>query len=187
MAQPSYERRLPSASGVRLRPELVATLPPVAQRTSVAQAMEKVSFQVGPDMDLIELVSLFTDMGAHAVPVVDARGQPIGVISKTDVLSELYERRVATRLSSGVHAAVPPKAPPGDTNRPSRTGDVMTPLSIVVTEETPLAKAIALIAYKQVHPLPVLDDQGQVAGILSSMDVLRWLARNDGQQDPGRG
>jgi CBS domain-containing protein len=182
MAEPSYQARRsrpPAVDG--LGPDLIKTLPAVAQRTPVGQAMEKVSFLVGPDMDLVEVLRLLTDMGAHAVPVVDGQGEPIGIIAKTSVIAELYERRRAvTRRSSGVYPAVAPGVTPGEPNRPPLAGDVMIPLSTVVTEETSLAKAAALIAYQRVHPLPVMDDQGQVVGILSSLDVLRWLTRNDG-------
>ncbi len=184
MAQSSwYPARGRQQDGVRrLAPELIEALPRVAHRTPVGRAMEKATFLVGPDMTLLELMRLFVDMGAHAAPVVDERGEPIGVVSKADVFVELAERPQNLR-PSGVYRATTPGSTRWESVSPPLVRDIMTPLSTVVFEETSLADAAALIAHRRIHPLPVLDEQGQVAGILSSIDVLRWLARNDGHQN----
>jgi CBS domain-containing protein len=113
---------------------------------------------------------------------VDEHGEPIGVVSKADVLVQLAERPESVRRS-GVYRATTPGSTGWESTSAPVVRDIMTPLSTVVFEETPLADAAALIAHRRIHPLPVLDEQGQVAGIVSSIDVLRWLARNDGHQN----
>jgi CBS-domain-containing membrane protein len=185
MAQSSsYSARGRQQDGVRrLGPELIEALPRVAHRTPVAKAMEKATFLVGPDMTLLELMRLFVDMGAHAAPVVDERGDPIGVVSKADVFVELAERPENLRRSGVYRAAEEAGASRWEAVSPPVVRDIMMPLTTVVFEETSLADSAALIAHRRIHPLPVLDNEGQVAGILSSIDVLRWLARNDGHQN----
>jgi CBS-domain-containing membrane protein len=189
MVQSSWHSaRNQRANGVsRLGPELIEALPRIAHRTPVARAMERASFLVGPTMTLVDLMRLFVDMGAHAAPVVDEQGEPIGVVSKADAFAELSERPESMRRS-GVYRAVSAASKSAvsnwDAGTPALVRDIMTPLTTVVFEETTLADAAALIANRRIHPLPVMDEQGQVAGILSSIDVLRWLARNDGHQYP---
>jgi CBS-domain-containing membrane protein len=184
MVQSSWHSgRNQRAHGVsRLGPELIEALPRIAHRTPVARAMERASFLVGPGMTLVDLMRLFVDMGAHAAPVVDEQGEPIGVVSKADAFAELSESSESMRRS-GVYRAASPSSN-WDAGTPALVRDIMTPLTTVVFEETTLADAAALIANRRIHPLPVMDEQGQVAGILSSIDVLRWLARNDGHQFP---
>ena len=43
-----------------------------------------------------------------------------------------------------------------------------------------IARAAALMSYERVHRVVVLSPSRAVVGIVSAMDVLRWLARNDG-------
>jgi CBS-domain-containing membrane protein len=136
--------------------------------------MERVSFTVHPDLDLAELLSLLLDGGTHAAAVVDAGGELLGVVSKADVLTELCgapldgEARMASSFGGVWEAA---------SSLGLRARDVMTPRAVVVAEETSLAGGAALIA-RGIHPVPVVDDDGRLTGTLSSIDVLRWLARN---------
>src|SRR5690348_14609505 len=51
MSRPDrQERSLRSVSGVRLRPELVESLPPAARAATVGEAMEPVAFTVKPEL-----------------------------------------------------------------------------------------------------------------------------------------
>ena len=56
----------------------------------------------------------------------------------------------------------------------------MTPVAFTLEETAPLAYAAALMATEGVHRLPVVALDGKVVGILSSMDVLRWMAEASG-------
>ena len=42
------------------------------------------------------------------------------------------------------------------------------------------------MALEHIHRLPIVTDDGRVAGIVTSIDVLRWLARQDGYVVPTR-
>jgi CBS domain-containing protein len=54
--------------------------------------------------------------------------------------------------------------------------DVMTPYLITVTEETPIREVAARMASSGVHRLMVVDSEQQLRGIVTSLDVLRWVA-----------
>jgi CBS-domain-containing membrane protein len=171
-------------SGIRLRPELIQTMPPAAYSTPVTEAMEPAVLVARPETEAVELLRLFVDHGVHAVPVVDAAGEPVGVVSKTDVLCELCGQpdtprdRTFYENESDANAAV---------RRWERRSlrcvrDFMMPLAMVVTEETSLFHAASIMANEGIHPVPVIDNDGRVTGILTSTDVLRWLARNGAHQ-----
>lgn len=53
-------------------------------------------------------------------------------------------------------------------------------------ESASLSKAAALMAFEGVHRLPILSNDGKVVGILSALDVLRWLAKQQGYVVPKR-
>jgi CBS domain-containing protein len=59
-------------------------------------------------------------------------------------------------------------------------GDIMTPVTFTLTEDASVSRAAALMAFERVHRVPVVDAGGKVVGIVSALDVLGWLGREDG-------
>jgi CBS domain-containing protein len=174
---------IPEAAEVGYSNEATFPARSAASRTPVCAAMTGDVVCVREDVSIEALAALVTERGISGVPVVNAEGFPIGVVSKTDVLRE--RRRGGTgptmdgeplegtdqqRLDAGFHAE--PAA--------RRTvADIMMPLAFTVYEDSPLSRATALMAYEGVHRVPVVSDDGRVVGILSSLDVVRWLAQHD--------
>jgi CBS domain-containing protein len=56
----------------------------------------------------------------------------------------------------------------------------MTPVVFAVPENAPIEKAAALMAFEGVHRVPVVSSAGQIVGILSSLDIISWLAERTG-------
>ena len=113
---------------------------------------------VTEDVSLSALASCLLKRGISGVPVVDEDGKPVGVVSKTDLLRH------------------------GGSSR--RVGDIMTPVSFTLQEDQSISKASALMAYEGIHRLPVVDAGGKVVGLLSSLDILHWLAYKTGNTVP---
>ncbi|HSN97048.1 MAG TPA: CBS domain-containing protein, partial [Candidatus Nanopelagicales bacterium] len=59
-------------------------------------------------------------------------------------------------------------------------GAIMNSLAIAVHEGMSIAQAAGLMAYEGVHRLPVVDDDWQVVGVVSALDVLHWLGQRSG-------
>jgi len=126
-----------------------------ADCTPVSRIMSLNVHCVTEDVTLAALASCLIDGGMSGVPVVDERGKPVGVVSKTDLLR---------------HGVTPS----------ARVKSIMTPLSFTVHEDQSISKAAALMAYEGIHRLPVVDERGTVVGLLSSLDILHWLACKTG-------
>ena len=151
---------------------------------------------VRPDLEIEALVGLMIEHGVSGVPVVNHAGQAIGMVSKTDLVQEFGRRNqeedepteplkvhgggVDVELGPGFHL---------DRMRNSTVADIMTPLTFALAETVPLVRAAALMAYEGVHRIVVTGAAGEVVGILTTLDVVRWLAREGGydypHQDPG--
>jgi CBS domain-containing protein len=114
---------------------------------------------VTADVSLSALARSLLDGGYSGAPVVDDRGSPVGFVSKTDLLRH------------GV-------------TREGRVRDVMTSMSFTLHEDDSVSKASALMAYEGIHRLPVVDGSGKVVGLLSSLDILHWLACKTGNPVP---
>src|ERR1043165_7366720 len=63
-----------------------------AGATPVAEIMTEAPICVRPEMTLDRLLPLLVVENIGGVPVVDAHGRPLGMVSKTDLLSEEADR-----------------------------------------------------------------------------------------------
>jgi CBS domain-containing protein len=115
---------------------------------------------VSADLSINDVVRVLLDNHISGAPVIDDQGHAIGVISKTDLLRE--QKRFA------------------ETGTIRTVGDIMTPVAFTMKETAPISQAAALMAFEQIHRLPIVSDSGEVIGILSSIDVLRWIAQSEG-------
>lgn len=131
---------------------------------SAAEVMSPGQITVTADVDFERLRALFVERGAHALPVVDTEGKLIGVVTERDV--------VRWQASS-----VPTEA--GAPER-STAGDIMTKVAHALPEGAPLAFAFGLLAACDLHEAPVVRDDGHVVGMITSTDLLRWVARDLG-------
>lgn len=137
---------------------------------------------VRSDLSIETLAALFVDRCITGAPVVDESGRPIGVVSKSDLVQAGLELNDLGEVDESVE-----ELPQGFHLEPSSRGtvaDIMMPMAFVLPENATLSHAAALMAYEGVHRVPVVATNGKVAGIISSMDVVRWLAENDGYALP---
>ena len=117
--------------------------------------------------------------------MVDELGNLLGVISQSDLVE--YELTMERKLT--VEAPFY-RRPYDDALHPSRgfqieelpahtVKDMMTPFLITVEEDTPIREVAARMAKFGIHRLIVVDDDQQIRGIVTSIDVLRWVAEED--------
>jgi len=139
-----------------MKPVTDTAHPHCADRTPVRAIMTGHVKCVRPDTELAEVCDLLTTESISGAPVVDEAGHAIGIISRTDL----------------IHREL---LPPGAT-----VDDLMMPMAFTLPEHASVAQAAALMAYEGVHRLPVLDTAGAVIGIVSALDIARWVARHDG-------
>mgnify|MGYP006345675895 FL=1 len=160
-----------------------------ADTTSVSEVMTHHVVSVVAESLKKTLLALFLERGISGAPVVDASGRALGVVSKTDLLRDFADRgdtleRSSPAVSSGGIQARLDRGMHVEQFRDATVRDVMTPLAFTMPSSASIARASALMALEGVHRVPVVSEAGKVVGILSSLDVLRWLARSEGYAVP---
>jgi len=154
----------------------------LAESTPVSAVMARDVLCVTSSMGALELLGLLLRDGISGAPVVDELGRAIGVVSKTDLLREL--ERQGSPINASPRGAGPLELLGARKDALARTsvGELMMPFAYTISENASLAMASALMTLEGVHRLPVVTDDARrgVVGILSSLDVLRWLARTCG-------
>lgn len=133
------------------------------------------------DADLHTVLALFERHGIGAAPVVDARGHALGIVTKTDLVRCLQEREDAAHdppVPGAAHASCV------EHENTTHVREIMSHVVFSLQAEASVDRAAALMAYEGVHHLVITASDGRAAGIVSSLDILRWLARHSGYVVP---
>ncbi|GHJ49451.1 hypothetical protein Cs7R123_67930 [Catellatospora sp. TT07R-123] len=146
----------------------------MATRT-VADVMTAPVISVAPQTSYREIIDLLAEHGISAMPVVDADGTVLGVVSEADLLHKLAltgeepQRRLFERRRRAVVRA---KAA-GDT-----AADLMTTPAVVVRPGATVVEAARIMENEQVKRMPVVAG-GRLVGVVSRRDLLRTYRRTD--------
>lgn len=132
----------------------------IADLVPIADIMKRDVTCAARDLRAPALVQLMVENRIGCMPVVDEAGHPVGMVTKLDLVEQLLAMD-----------------PPSDRGT---AYELMMPIAITLGPRATLAHAAALMACEDIHHVPIVDEQGRLIGIVSSMDIVRWLAENDG-------
>jgi CBS domain-containing protein len=122
------------------------------------------------------LVQLIEENRISAVPIVDAEGVPVGIVSESDLL--LKERR--RELESASSLLHPRRR---RQERAKAEGvvawEIMTKPPITVRSDATLPQAARLMQERNVRRLVVVDERDKIVGIVSRSDLLQVFLRTD--------
>jgi len=114
---------------------------------TVRDVMTSSVISVSPYESVDEAARLVTFHDVSGLPVC-ADGKVVGVVSEADLIGK-----------SG-----------------ATVGDVMTSPAVTALETTGLEQVAEQLTQQRIRRVPVVDGQGQLIGIVSRRDVLRWAA-----------
>lgn len=114
-----------------------------------------------PDLELPDVIELVVRERLGCLPIVDEHARPLGMVTKADIVEQLV---------------VPVSQP-----RPT-AGDVMMSLAISLDDDATVGHAAALMASEDMHHVMIVSDR-RLVGVVSTMDITRWLADNDSLPD----
>jgi CBS domain-containing protein len=126
--------------------------------TALDKVLEQKGRQVyvtSPTQSALDAIKSMQDKRVGALIVVD-KGVPVGVFTERDVLN-----RVVTCESDPAKISV---------------ADVMTKNLVVVSPDTTVQQAMAIVTEKRCRHLPVMDGD-EMVGVVSSGDLAHWLAK----------
>lgn len=147
---------------------------------TVAEAMTRDPITVKPEAPLNEAIQILAEKRISGLPVVDETGKLVGVISETDLMWQetgVTPPAYIMFLDSVIYLQNPAKYDRDLHKALGQTvGEVMTPNPLTIKPDKPLREAAQIFNDKKIRRLPVLDDTGQVVGILTRGDIIRIMA-----------
>ena len=118
---------------------------------------------VGPQASLTRAGSLMRKYNVGSIPVIDRNDRPIGMITDRDIAVALTQRNA---LPSEVLVE-----------------EAMTEGVAVCDLEDDVREVLRILGREQVRRLPVVDDRGQLEGIISIDDIICHAVDVDGGRE----
>lgn len=140
----------------------------------VEQLMQRDVVTVAPETTLKDVARLLTERRISGVPVCDAAGRVLGVVSEADILRK--EEGTAER-PVGLLARLVERGD-GERRGARTAGQAMTAPAITVSPDATTAEAARLMVLRAVNRLPVVDGE-RLVGIVTRADLVRAFHRSD--------
>ena len=150
---------------------------------TIADAMTRAPVVVRAETPLNEAIQILAERRISGLPVVDDSGQLVGIISETDLMwreTGVTPPAYIMFLDSVIYLQNPAKHERELHKALGQTvGEVMSSAPISISPDKPLKEAAQIMHEKEVRRLPVVDDAGQVIGILTRGDIVRAMAASE--------
>ena len=140
----------------------------------VADAMSRHVDYVSEDTKVEKLSILIFGRGINGVPICKNK-KVVGFVTEKDILSKFYpsiQEYVEDPFSSSDFEGMEMKV---QQIFELRASEIMSKKPATVTPETPLLRAHSLMSIEKIGRLPVVDDNGNLVGIISKGDIFRAL------------
>ena len=119
-----------------------------------SDVMIKDVITVAESTPLKDVTKMFSERKITGAPVVNAKGELVGVISETDII----------RKTNNIGAW-----------SPSTAGQIMTKPAVTVAPDETLQRVSEMMYNRRIHRVVVAEGT-QIRGILTTMDILRAIA-----------
>lgn len=145
----------------------------------VEELMTKDAIAVARDTPLKEVGALLAEHRISGLPVVDADGVVLGVVSEADIL--VKEQGPESR-HGGLFAWLLEGGRADQDKLAARTaGEAMTAPAITILARKHVSDAARLMTEHGIKRLPVVDGYDKLVGIVTRSDLVRAFARPDDQ------
>lgn len=134
-----------------------------SRRSHVKDWMTQGPQTVRPETSAVEAYERMRDYRVHRLPVVDAAGRLVGIVTRSDIEG----RGAFQHTDAGWHEGRFALAG-------TLVSEVMTAGPITVAPDSSMRKAAALMLDHHLSGLPVVED-GKLVGIITETDVFRLV------------
>lgn len=158
--------------------------------TRVSDWMQHDVRTVSADLPLEALEARFLEDRVSGYPVVSSGGELLGIVSRSDVVRQLSVENTWAEAMSDEHrdwgadeTGAPSAEEVGELAGRRLAGftvaDLMEREPVVVPPDESLREAARVLVERRIHRVPVVQGK-KLVGILSSLDVARFVARGNG-------
>ena len=133
---------------------------------------------ITPEASVEEIAKLLLARGISGVPVVDAEGALVGLVSEGDLIRREGDAEHHSSWWLNLFAGPEEQARDYIKVHGRRAEEVMTREVVTVGEETPVGEIARLLEKRRIKRVPVVRD-GRIVGIVSRANLLHGLATHE--------
>jgi len=143
-------------------------------RALVRDVMTTSVVTITRDADLHEAARVLSESRISGMPVVDAQGQVIGVISEADILmlAGMNKEHTFKDILRNILGEPVPARTSG-----SKVGDVMSFPPLTALPDDSVRDAAMVLDERRIKRLPVVDHDGKLVGVISRADIVRAIGK----------
>ncbi|MFZ1955261.1 MAG: CBS domain-containing protein [Desulfobacterales bacterium] len=141
----------------------------------VSRSMTQKVITTGPEADVFDAYEKMTQNRIRHLPVIDADGRLIGIVTDRDIRSALPYSMIKDPIRTAEAEKI----------KNLKVMDIMTADPKTIGPHHTIQDALVLIQDLRVGALPVVDKEGKLKGILSVRDLLRAFINVLGIGQPG--
>ena len=153
------------------------------KKVLVRDIMTKKVISISPDTSIFDAAKIISEHNFDGLPITDKENHILGILTEYDlivrtstanssflqkILSEVYSKKTETikeALEEGAQEISSLKV-----------SDVMNKEPLILKEDATFEEVMAaFIAHHRVNPIPIVDSENKIVGIISRFDVLRPL------------
>jgi CBS domain-containing protein len=138
---------------------------------------------LAPETGIIEAAKLLLEHGINGAPVVDD-GRVVGILCQSDLVAQQKDIPLPSLFSvlGGYIPLTSTKQWDKEVRKIAalKVADAMTPHPVTLAPDTPLDAIANLMVDKNLHTLPVVEND-HLVGIIGMEDVLKTLLKASGQ------
>lgn len=135
-------------------------------------------FSVREETDIKELAALFVKHRVTAMPVVDADGSLVGMVSQTDLVEQDKPLHIPTVISlfDWVIYLESEKSFQEEVRKVTarKVGEICSRGPVTCSTETPLNEIASLMVDNKVHLVPVVE-KDTLVGVVARLDLIRSM------------
>jgi CBS domain-containing protein len=144
-------------------------------KDTIADVMTRDVVSIGPDASFRDAVGLVQENRVHGLPVLDADGRVIGMVTQSDLL---LKEEILAGAAAGI--AVLPHARRQRAKAAAMTvRRLMSTPPVTVAPGARLHEAACMLAKRRIGRLPVVDAGNRLVGIVTRSDLLSVYLRTD--------
>lgn len=136
----------------------------------VREWMTENPITLGLDASVVDAAEVMRKQNIRQFPVIDNDGALAGIVSDRDIRDAMPSKFLAGDAAGGQGGGL----------LSLKAEDIMTLDPLSVTPTTPMDMVADMLARNKIGALPVVDDEDKLVGIISEVDVFRFVCSATG-------
>ena len=150
------------------------------EKLSIKNIMTKRVISTNPDASVLDAAKLITEHHFDGIPVIDKDGLLLGIVTeydlimKTPAINTSLLQNILTDIYSSNDPEVSPKKEETVDISSLKVRDIMNKDPVTLNEKATFKEAVKLFQdHHRVNPIPVINDNGHIVGMVSRFDILQ--------------